>query len=244
MKRRPMRRVWKTIRVSRPFQIVLGRTLAGYLRLVWNTSKLTVEPADLYDRVDREIPFILTFWHGQHFLMPFVMKPHHEGKVMISRHADADINAITAEAFGVGTIRGSGAHGRDFLRKGGISATKMAIDTLRAGVNVAMTADVPKISRVAGLGVVTVARYSRRPIFPIAIATRNRVLANSWDRASVHLPFGPAAMVVGEGIHVDADAGEAALDAARRLVQTRLDEVTARAEEIVGRPPGSIADGV
>jgi hypothetical protein len=27
-------------------------------------------------------------------------------------------------------------------------------------------------------------------------------------------------------------------------VQTRLDEVTARAEEIVGRPPGSIADGV
>ena len=100
-----MRRVWKTVRVSRPFQVALGRTLASYLRLVWNTSSLTIEPADLYDRVDREIPFILTFWHGQHFLMPFVMKPHHEGKVMISRHADADINAIAAEAFGVGTIR-------------------------------------------------------------------------------------------------------------------------------------------
>jgi lysophospholipid acyltransferase (LPLAT)-like uncharacterized protein len=238
-----MRRVWKTIRVSRPFQIVLGRTLAGYLRLVWNTSKLTVEPADLYDRVDREIPFILTFWHGQHFLMPFVMKPHHKGKVMISRHADADINAVTAEAFGVGTIRGSGAHGRDFLRKGGISATKLAIDTLKAGINVAMTADVPKISRVAGLGVVSLARYSGRPIYPIAIATRNRVLAKSWDRASIHLPFGPLAMVVGEGIRVDPDADAAALDAARQLVEARLNQVTARAEELVGRPPGSVLHG-
>jgi lysophospholipid acyltransferase (LPLAT)-like uncharacterized protein len=156
---------------------------------------------------------------------------------MISRHADADINAITAEAFGVGTIRGSGAHGKDFIRKGGISATKLAIDTLKSGVNVAMTADVPKISRIAGLGVVTVAKYSGRPIFPIAIATRNRSLANSWDRASIHLPFGPAAMVVGDGVHVAADADDAALEAARKLVQERLNQVTARAEEIVGRPP-------
>ncbi len=239
-----MRRIWKTVRVSRPFQVALGRTLASYLRLVWNTSSLTIEPANLYDRVDAEIPFILTFWHGQHFLMPFVMKPHHRSKVMISRHADADINAVTAETFGVGTIRGSGAHGRDFLRKGGISATKLAIDTLKSGVNVAMTADVPKISRVAGLGVVTVARYSGRPIFPIAIATRNQMVAKSWDRASIHLPFGPVAMVVGEGIHVAAEADDAALDAARHLVQTRLDAVTARAEELVGRTPGrSRGDG-
>jgi lysophospholipid acyltransferase (LPLAT)-like uncharacterized protein len=240
-----MRKVWRNLRAARPIQIGLGYTLAAYLKLVWNTSRLTIEPPDLYDRVDAEIPFILTFWHGQHFLMPFVMKPHHEGKVMISRHADADINAITAEVFGVGTIRGSGAHGRDFLRKGGISATKMAIDTLKSGVNVAMTADVPKISRVAGFGVVSVARYSGRPIYPIAIATRNRLVANSWDRASIHLPFGPAAMVVGDGIHVAADADDAALEAARRLVQTRLDTVTARAEELVGRKDaGSGRNGV
>jgi lysophospholipid acyltransferase (LPLAT)-like uncharacterized protein len=231
-----MRPLWKQVRGSRPFQVALGRTLAAYLRLVWNTSSLTIEPANLYDLVDRELPFVLTFWHGQHFLMPFVMKPHHKGKVMISRHADADINAVTAEAFGVGTIRGSGARGRDFLRKGGISATKIAIDTLKSGISVAMTADVPKISRVAGLGVVTVARYSGRPIFPIAIATRNRVLANSWDRASIHLPFGPAAMVVGERIEVDPNADDASLEVARQLVKRRLDEVTERAEALVGRP--------
>jgi lysophospholipid acyltransferase (LPLAT)-like uncharacterized protein len=203
-----------------------------------------LEPANVYETVDGELPFILTFWHGQHFLTPFVMKPHHRGKVMISRHADADINAVTAEAFGVGTIRGSGAHGRDFLRKGGISATKIAIDTLKSGVSIAMTADVPKVSRVPGLGVVTVARYSRRPIFPIAMATRNRIVANSWDRASIHLPFGPAAMVVGERIEVPYDADDAALEAARSLLKTRLDEITARAEELVGRGSGSGRNGL
>ncbi len=229
--------MWKKVRKSRTFQIALGNILAAYLKLVWRTSRVTIEPADLYDRVDQAVPFILTFWHGQHFLMPFVAKPHHKAKVMISRHADADINAIAAEAFGIGTIRGSGTHGKDILRKGGISATQEAIRTLRDGVNVAMTADVPKISRIAGFGVITIARYSGRPIYPVAIATQKRKIAKSWDKASIHLPFGPAALVVGEAVHVAADASNEEQEAARQLVQQRLNEVTARAEEIVGRPP-------
>jgi lysophospholipid acyltransferase (LPLAT)-like uncharacterized protein len=57
----------------------------------------------------------------------------------------------------------------------------------------------------------------------------------------VHLPFGPAAMVVGERIEVSPDADEAELEAARALVKTRLDEVTARAEELVGRGAGGSA---
>jgi lysophospholipid acyltransferase (LPLAT)-like uncharacterized protein len=238
-----MRTVWKKVRGSRPLQRAVGRTLASYLRLVWNTSSLTIEPANVYDTVDDELPFILTFWHGQHFLMPFVLKPHHQGKVMISRHADADINAIVAEAFGVETIRGSGSHRRDFLRKGAITATKIAIDTLKSGTSVAMTADVPKIARVAGLGVVTVARYSGRPIFPIALATRNQIVANSWDRASINLPFGPAAMVVGERVTVAPDADDTALEAARQELKMRLDQVTARAAQIVGRGPGDASHG-
>lgn len=235
--------MWKKVRKSRTFQIALGNILAAYLKLVWRTSKVTIEPADLYDRVDQAVPFILTFWHGQHFLMPFVAKPHHKAKVMISRHADADINAIAAEAFGIGTIRGSGTHGKDILRKGGISATQEAIRTLRDGINVALTADVPKISRIAGFGVITIARYSGRPIYPVAIATQKRKIAKSWDKASIHLPFGPAALVVGEAVHVSADATNEEQEAARQLVQQRLNEVTARAEELVGRPPQQESGG-
>jgi len=216
---------------------MLGRGMASYLRFVWRSSRVVMEPANLYDLAEVQLPMILTFWHGQHFLTPFLVKPHHRAKVMISRSADADVNAIAAEALGIGTVRGSGAQGRNFHQKGGFNATLEMIRNLEEGCNVAMTADVPKISRLVGLGVVTIAKHSGRPIYPVAIATRYRIRATSWDRAAIHLPFGKAAVVAGDGIRVAADAGPAELEVARQEVQRQLEVATARAEELVGRPP-------
>lgn len=213
--------------------------MAGYLWSVHKTLRTRIEPENIYEIVEPEMPVILTFWHGQHFLAPFIMKPHHRARVLISRHADADVNAIAAEALGVETIRGSGSTNRkDFHRKNGVGAMREMISTLAEGINVALTADVPKISRVAGLGVVTLARYSGRPIYPIAIATSRRFTAPSWDRASIDLPFGRGGSVAGAPIRVAADADEGTLEAARQLVQDRLNEVTARAEALAGRGSG------
>ncbi|MEP9378929.1 lysophospholipid acyltransferase family protein [Aquabacter sp. CN5-332] len=228
--------MWRHVRTNRAFKLAAGNAFAGYFSLVAHTTRFKVEPADIYEQIDANLPAIITFWHGQHFLTPFMMKPHHKAKVLISRHADAEINAIAAERLGVGTIRGSGATSpQDFHRKGGVSATYALIDTLAQGINVAMTADVPKISRRAGLGVVTIARHSGRPILPVAMATRNRILLKSWDRASLHLPFGAGAAVAGEPIWVDKDVDEAGLQAARALLQQRLETITARAEALLGR---------
>ncbi|ADH91267.1 protein of unknown function DUF374 [Ancylobacter novellus DSM 506] len=228
--------MWRRLRTSPTVRNVLGRTMASYLRLVWRTQRVVMEPANLYELADAQLPMILTFWHGQHFLTPFLVRPYHRARVMISRSADADVNAIAAEALGIGAVRGSGAQGRDFRTKGGFNATVEMIRHLSEGTNVAMTADVPKISRVVGLGVITIAKHSGRPIYPVAIATSNRILAKSWDRAAIHLPFGRAAVVAGDGLRVPADAGPEELDAARRELQRQLDEITARAEELVGRP--------
>jgi len=226
--------MWRTLRSSSLFRRALGNTMAGYLRLVNNTVRFRIEPPNIYEIAEAEMPIILTFWHGQHFLAPFIMRSNHRAKVLISRHADADINAIAAEALGVGTIRGSGsANGRDFHRKNAVGAMREMIATLNEGINVALTADVPKISRVAGLGVVTLARYSGRPIYPVAIATNRRIVAGSWDRASIDLPFGRGAAVAAEPIRVDTNADSDALEAARKLVQQRLDIATSRAEELL-----------
>ena len=217
---------------------MLGRAVAGYLKFVWKTQRVTLEPADLYDWIDDELPLILTFWHGQHFLAPFVPKSRHRAKVMISRSFDADINAIAAEALGIGTIRGSGTHRKNFHEKGGVAATRQMIDTLAQGINVAMTADVPKISRRAGLGVVSIAKHSGRPVYPVAIATSNRlIMKRSWDKSSLHLPFGRAAMVIEKPILVAADADNDALEHARTEIEERLNKATARAEALVGRAP-------
>ncbi len=236
--------MWRKIRTSDTFRRILGRSVASYLRLVWKTQRVTLEPPDLYDWIDGELPLILTFWHGQHFLAPFVPKSHHKAKVMISRSYDADVNAIAAEALGIETIRGSGTHRKNFHEKGGVAATRQMIDSLAQGYNVAMTADVPKISRRAGLGVVSIAKHSGRPIYPVAIATSNRrILQRSWDKSSLHFPFGRAALVAGKPIRVAADADNDALELARKQVEDELNLVTARAEALVGRGPKEASDG-
>jgi lysophospholipid acyltransferase (LPLAT)-like uncharacterized protein len=236
--------MWRTLRRSELVRRSLGYTLAGYLWSVARSARFEVEPANIYEIAEAGMPVILTFWHGQHFLAPFIMKSHHRAKVLISRHADADINAIAAETLGVGTIRGSGAtNARDFHRKNAVGAMREMIDALAEGFNVALTADVPKISRVAGLGVVTLARYSGRPIYPIAIATNRRIVAKSWDRASIDLPFGSGGAVAAEPIRVAPDADDAGLEAARKLVQERLNAATARAEKLAARAIGGGGHG-
>ena len=143
---------------------------ANYLRLVWQTNRFTYHPEPFYPQIEPSMPLIVVFWHGQHFMTPFLRK-NHRAKVLVSRHGDGEINAVAAQRLGIGTIRGSGDHGTEFRRKGGVTAFKEMLRTLDDDCNMAVTADVPKRARVAGLGVVMLARESQRPILPFAIAT-------------------------------------------------------------------------
>jgi lysophospholipid acyltransferase (LPLAT)-like uncharacterized protein len=214
-------------------QTAIGVTAAGYLRLVRNTTRFAPdEPADIYDSIARDSPVILAMWHGQHFLTPFLRRPEHRVKVLVSRHRDGEINAIAAERLGVGTIRGSGDHGTGFARKGGVSAFTEMLDALAAGFIIAITADVPRVARVAGRGIVKLAQRSGRPIYPVAIATRRRHVLDNWDRTTINLPFGHGARVAGPPVRVAADADDAALEAARREVEASLNAATRRAYDI------------
>src|SRR6266516_1279385 len=153
---------------ERVIQVTLGTLAAYYLRLVWKTSRFELEPANIYEKVETDLPAILAMWHGQHFMAPFIKREAHRVKVLVSRHRDGEINAIAAQRLGIATIRGSGGR---FDRKGGVGAFREMLDALAQGYSVALTADVPKVSRVVGLGIVMLARESGRPIFPIAVAT-------------------------------------------------------------------------
>jgi lysophospholipid acyltransferase (LPLAT)-like uncharacterized protein len=228
---------------NRPwFQTAVGFLSAEYLRLVWATSRFTMEPVDPYQLYDREQPVILAMWHGQHFLMPFFRRDY-RFKVLISRHSDGEINAIAAERLGVGAVRGSGDHGGRFHVKGGVGAFRSMTELLAEGWNMALTADVPKVSRVVGLGIIKLASESGRPIIPVALATSRRIILNSWDRTEVNLPFSRGAMVVGEPIRVAAAADADALEEARARLETALNAGAERAHAIVDRRPLRIADG-
>jgi hypothetical protein len=228
---------------SRPFQKTVGVVAAEYLRLVWKTTRLVIEPEGIYERFNRDAPVIIAMWHGQHFLTPFIRRAHDRGKVLVSRHRDGEINALAVEWLGIGAIRGSGNHGGGFVGKGGVSAFKEMLIALEEGYNVALTADIPKVARVAGLGIVKLASASGRPIYPIAIATRRRLELNNWDRTAINLPFGRGAGVAGELVRVPADADAAALEAARRTLEASLNAATARAYALADGSPEHASRG-
>jgi lysophospholipid acyltransferase (LPLAT)-like uncharacterized protein len=228
-------------------QKTVGVLAAEYLRFVWWTNRFIIEPADFYERSVPDLPFIVAMWHGQHFMVPFFKREQHRVKALISRHRDGAINAIAAERLGIEPVRGSGGHGGDaaevYQRKGGASAFKELLAALDQGYNVALTADVPKVSRIAGRGVVQLARASGRPIYPVAVATSRRIELHNWDRSSINLPFGRFVIAVGAPIRVSADAGDAAIEAARQLVESELNAATDRAYAIVDRRPTGAALG-
>jgi lysophospholipid acyltransferase (LPLAT)-like uncharacterized protein len=227
----------KRIAQAPAFQEAIGTIAAAYLRLVWHTNRVTIDPPDIYDKA--ELPAILVMWHGQHFMAPFIKRhADHRAKVLISRHRDGEINARAAEKLGIETIRGSGAHNGEFHRKGGAVAFTAMLDALKEGYSVALTADVPKIARVAGLGVVKLAQHSGRPVYPIAIGSSRRIELDNWDRSAINLPFGRTAMVAGQPISVVRDADDAALKAARQQVEDELNRVTARAYAMADRRSG------
>jgi lysophospholipid acyltransferase (LPLAT)-like uncharacterized protein len=211
-----------------------GVAAAEYLRLVWLTSRTVLEPADIYERIEPQLPVIIAMWHGQHFMVPFIRR-NYAAKVLISRHRDGEINAVAAERLGVGTIRGSGDASGRFDLKGGVGAFKGMLTTLAEGCSVALTADVPKVARVAGVGIIKLAQLSGRPIVPAAVATSRRKVLDNWDRTAVNLPFSRLVMVAGESVTVAADADGDTLESRRQALERNLNRATARAYELADR---------
>jgi hypothetical protein len=234
---------WKRIGRKRWVQVAAGTLAAEYLRFVFKTTTYVIDPPDGYARIDANLPVILAMWHGQHFMGSFMRRPGDRAKVLISRHRDAEINAIAAERLGIEMIRGSGDMGVGFIKKGGVGAFRALLDALHDNCSVALTADVPKIARVAGRGIVMLARESGRPIIPVALATSRRYVVNNWDKTTINLPFSRGAAVCGEPVWVPADADNGALEQCRRQVEDNLNAATARAYAIADNRGGDAGRG-
>ncbi len=218
----------KKIARSQMMLTLAGRLIALWLRFVHFTSRLVTDYDRSYDRVEEDMPVIVAAWHGQHFMMPLVWRNDRRLRILVSRSADGHLNSVAAESLGVEVVRGSGGRNRaKTMTKGGIAALKNLVSTLAEGVNVGMTVNVPKTgARECGLGVVTLAKLSGRPIVPVAYASSCRIDLNTWDKASINLPFSKAAFVIGDLIYVDRHADAEALEDARLAVQRELNAIT------------------
>ena len=85
-----------------------------------------------------------------------------------------------------------------------------------------MTADIPPgPARVAGLGIITIARMSGCPIVPVAAATSRFTSFDTWSRMTLNLPYSKLVFVGGDPIHVPRDADEATLEALAQETRNR-----------------------
>jgi lysophospholipid acyltransferase (LPLAT)-like uncharacterized protein len=238
--------VLKRLSRNRAVQEVAGFLVARYLGLVRRTNRFVTDPADAYERIGPMMPVIAAMWHGQHFMIHYAKRPQDRAASLVSRSADGELNAVALRHLGVRAIRGSGERGRRVKNRrdrGGAAALRAMLRALADGEMVVLTADIPKVSRICGPGIVSLAQLSGRPIVPVAVVTSRRIDFRSWDRASLGLPFGRGAMVLGEPVLVARDADAAALEAARLAVERGLDAVHARAYALVGaQDPGAKAE--
>lgn len=235
--------IWMKIRrplaQSRLAKGIITALFVQGLRFVRLTNPLVEGSFKTSAAYEAAEPGIIALWHGQHLLAPVFYSGKRQVVSMVSRSADAELNAMVVEKFGFEAVRGSG--GRDNIQrldKGGAKALIALKKALDAGKNVVMIADIPNgTPREAGMGIIVLARLSGRPILSSAIATSRRmVLERTWDKTTIGLPFGRSATVIGDPIYVAKDADDAEMERKRQQVTEAMNAATAKAY--------ALADGV
>ena len=235
-----VKRVWIVLRKrlvgSSAFKSALVWSLAHGLRFINLTNPMLAGSRERVVEQSQYAPAIAALWHGQHIMGPFIKPDDIDMVALFSRSADAELNAQVAQKLGFGIVRGSGGRANTSqTEKGGARALIALKKALDAGKSVAMIADIPHgTPREAGLGIVMLARLSGRPVVPAAYASsRRKVLEKTWDKTVINLPFGRAAVALGEPIFVDRDADDAEMERKRREVTDALNAVTAQAYAMV-----------
>jgi 3-deoxy-D-manno-octulosonic-acid transferase len=222
------RRRWRRILRHHRLRRALCWLIHVYIRLVHLTGRWQVEGAAVPRRLRRDgRPFILAFWHGRLLMIPMAWRGLAPMHMLISAHRDGRIIADAVAWFGIGSLAGSTRHG-------GTAALRAMLAALRAGDCVGITPDGPRgPAMVASAGIVNLARLARVPIVPVAYAARRHRTLATWDRFVLALPFGRGVFVWGEPIEVAADLDENGVEAARRLVEARLNGIGAAADRRV-----------
>lgn len=143
---------------------IVPRVAALLTRLIRAVTRIRRENAGVIrDAEIRREPYILAFWHGRLFLMPYAY-PGRRIAILISEHRDGEFISRTMNRFGFQTVRGS-------TTRGGAAGLKEIIRRIRSGSDAAFTPDGPRgPARIAQPGAIAAARLSGAPIIPVTFS--------------------------------------------------------------------------
>lgn len=173
-------------------------------------------------------------WHGRQFLGHAALRSHPKRTLLVAPHGDGQLIGSAAAKAGFEIVSGSGTDDPSkSVRKRGAAAFRNLMTCLEQERAVLMTADVPKIAKVAGAGAIKLAQHSGAPIYCFAAATSNRIELGNWDKTQIVLPFGRGAIIWSKAIHVPRRASPAEVEALRLEVETTLNLLHDRADALL-----------
>ena len=202
-------------------QAMLARLLAGYLALVYRTTRWTLLGEEHLPQIlqgrEGAAGSIIAFWHERLTMIPmlWVLAQRRPGLdlagrkvfVLISGHRDGRLISSVIARLGLQTVVGS-------TREGARAGALGLMRRLRQGHFIGITPDGPRgPRRRAAPGVAELAAMAGVPVCPVGASTSHARRFRSWDRAMLPLPFGRGVLVLGPPIMVRRDAATAALPA-------------------------------
>ena len=173
-------------------------------------------------------PVIAVCWHNRLALVTAVWRRGKPVAMVQSEHGDSRLLGLAVADYITRPIYGS-------TRRNPLGAFRGMMRALSDGLSVGVTPDGPRGPRMrCQAGVIEAARRSGRPILPFAWSTAPRLVAGSWDRFLIPLPFTRGVILAGAPIRVPQDAED--VERWRVAVERVLTELTDEADRRVGRP--------
>lgn len=194
---------------------------AKYIRLVWITGRWQVENDDVIAGfIESGKPAIGCFWHGRMLMIPNMWRYDAPVSILISQHRDGRLISRALSFLNIGTIAGS-------TSRGGGGALVSIVRALKRGEYIGITPDGPRGPRMrVARGAAAAARLSGAPLIPITFSAKWRIVASSWDRMVVPLPFTRGIVRIGAPISVPPEAEKTGLEQATRTLEETLVRMT------------------
>ncbi|RMG55672.1 MAG: DUF374 domain-containing protein [Acidobacteria bacterium] len=210
-----------------------------YVRALYVTCRITIM-GELERYLANDEPFLLTCWHQDMiftvgYLFQFARK--RKFAILVSLSQEGELGDFFLRRFGLRTVRGSSS------RRGTEAIYEFSQLVTQQGYVGIIVCDGPRPpARRANSGIVLLGRMTGRPILLVrSWATRQHILAKTWPKFALVHPFSQVVMLVDGPLYVPADADKETIERYRREIEVRLNELAARAEQVVNQMRAPVA---
>lgn len=174
-------------------------------------------------------PYVLTLWHNRlPYLAYYYRKTPERFMPLASPSADGEIVSRVLAMFGYRVVRGSS------YKKSAPSLLALARGLKGGSVPVLIGDGSRGPLYKLQPGSLSLSKLTGYPALPVAVSFSRYWTLGTWDRLMIPKPFSSVVVAYGEPVYADRDCGDEEMEMKRLEMETRLVEVTKKADSYFG----------